>query len=98
MRPMARLGRVLALASACGLGAVMACGSSPGAKMEAVKTALEKDDAAAIKEATSGYPACAEAPPVAGLPTQATPYDAGCLAQIATAVGSKKGFAFTNPD
>lgn len=68
------------------------------AKIDGVKNALEKDDAAAIKEAVDGYPACADAPPVAVLPTQASPRELGCLAQIATAVGSKRGFNFASPD
>ena len=68
------------------------------AKIDGVKVALEKDDPAAIKQAVDGYPACADDPPVAVLPTQATPHELGCLAQIATAVGSKRGFSFQSPD
>ncbi|MBX3192600.1 MAG: hypothetical protein KF819_36790 [Labilithrix sp.] len=68
------------------------------AKIEAVRDALEKDDAAAIKSAIDGYPACPDAPPVALSPKQPSPRDTGCLADIANALGSKKGFAPSPPD
>jgi len=68
------------------------------AKIDAVREALEKDDAAAITGATEGYPACADAPPVALLPTQPSPRDTGCFAEIASALGSKKGFVSRPPD
>jgi hypothetical protein len=70
----------------------------PMAKIDAVREALEKDDTAAITSAVSGYPACADAPPVALLPTQPSPRDAGCFTEIANALGSKKGFSATPPD
>jgi hypothetical protein len=70
----------------------------PMAKIDAVREALEKDDAAAIASATEGYPACADAPPVALLPTQPSPRDTGCFAEIANALGSKKGFVARPPD
>jgi hypothetical protein len=41
-----------------------------------------------IARAVEGYPACAAAPPVALLPTQPSPRDAGCFAAIANALGS----------
>jgi hypothetical protein len=67
-------------------------------KIDAVREALEQDDGAAIARAVEGYPACADAPPVALLPTQPSPRDAGCLAAIANALGSKKGFTPKPPD
>ena len=70
----------------------------PMAKIDAVRESLEKDDAAAITSATEGYPACADAPPVALLPTQPSPRDTGCFAEIANALGSKKGFVSRPPD
>jgi hypothetical protein len=76
---------------------LLACKGSMG-KIEAVRDALEKDDASSIKSAVEGYPACVDAPPVALLPTQPAPRDTGCLADIATALGSKKGFAILPPD
>lgn len=68
------------------------------AKIDAVREALEKDDPAAIKSAIEGYPACADGPPVALLATQPGPRDTGCFAEIANAVGSKKGFNPLPPD
>lgn len=68
------------------------------AKIDAVREALEKDDAAAIASAIEGFPACADAPPVALLPHQASPRDTGCFAEIANALGSKKGFSAKPPD
>ena len=68
------------------------------AKIDAVRDALEKDDPAAIKSAVEGLPACADAPPVALLATQPSPRDTGCFAEIANALGSKKGFSATPPD
>src|SRR4051812_10338346 len=70
----------------------------PMAKIDAVRESLEKDDGAAITSATDGYPACADAPPVALLPGQASPRETGCFAEIATALGSKKGFVARPPD
>jgi hypothetical protein len=68
------------------------------AKIDAVRESLERDDAAAIASAIEGYPACADAPPVALLPTQPSPRDTGCFGEIATALGSKKGFVAKPPD
>jgi hypothetical protein len=68
------------------------------AKIDAVRESLEKDDAAAITSAVDGYPACADAPPVALLPGQPSPRDTGCFAEIANALGSKKGFSDKPPD
>ena len=70
----------------------------PMAKIDAVRDALEKDDAAAIKSAIDGYPACMDAPPVALLANQPSPRDTGCFAEIANALGSKKGFSSPPPD
>jgi hypothetical protein len=70
----------------------------PMAKIDALREALERDDGAAITSAVDGYPACADAPPVALLPTEPSPRDTACFAQIATALGSKKGFSSRPPD
>jgi hypothetical protein len=68
------------------------------AKIEAVRDALEKDDASSIKSAVEGYPACADAPPLALLPNQPSPRDTACFAELANALGSKKGFSISPPD
>ena len=97
---MRRVAGGLAVASLACAGALVlapAC-KSPMAKIEAVRDSLEKDDAAAIASAVEGYPACADAPPVALLPTQASPRDTGCFAEIANALGSKHGFSPKPPD
>ena len=86
-----------ALALVLAAGALGAC-KGPMAKIDAVRQALESDDAAAIKSSTDGYPECADAPPVALFPTQASPRDTGCFADIANALGSKKGFSAKPPD
>ncbi len=62
------------------------------AKIDALRKALESDDAVAVASATSGYPACNDAPPEALLTTQASARDVSCFAAIANALGSKKGF------
>ncbi|MDB5212786.1 MAG: hypothetical protein JWO86_713, partial [Myxococcaceae bacterium] len=94
--------RVLALASlACvyvaGLAGTSGC-KGPMAKIDGVRESLEKDDAASIASAVDGYPVCSDAPPVALLPTQPSPRDTGCFAEIATALGSKRGFNPKPPD
>ncbi len=78
-------------------GLLAAC-KGPMAKIEAVRDALEKDDAASFKSAVEGYPACVDAPPVALMPTQPAPRDTACFADIANALGSKKGFSIAPPD
>ena len=79
--------------------ALLAAGcKGPMAKIDAVRESLERDDSAAIASATEGYPACADAPPLALLPTQPSPRDTGCFADIANALGSKKGFVGRPPD
>jgi len=87
---------------AVGCTGVAGCGDkgekNPIAKIEGLRDALEKDDAAAIKTQLEGKPPCPEAEPVALGPGQASPRDTGCLAQIATALGSKKGFSPSPPD
>lgn len=77
---------------------LLAACKGPMAKIDAVREGLEKDDPAAIKSAVAGYPACVDAPPVALLPTQPSPRDTGCFAEIANALGSKKGFSPVPPD
>jgi len=80
---------VVAMASSC---------KGPMAKIEAVRDALERDDAAAVKAATESYPMCADAEPVALGAGQPSPRDKGCFADIAAALGSKKGFNPSPPD
>jgi hypothetical protein len=70
----------------------------PMARIDAVRDALEKDDASEIKSAVERYPACADAAPVALLDTQPSPRDTGCFAEIANALGSKNGFNAKPPD
>jgi hypothetical protein len=89
---------VTSLASSLLSLALVAGCKGPMAKIDAIREGLEKDDAAAVKSAVDGFPACADAPPVALLPTQPSPRDTGCFAEIATALGSKKGFSSTPPD
>jgi hypothetical protein len=92
---MRRVVKALVLSS---LGLALAGCKGPMAKIDAVKDALEKDDAEAIKSSVEGYPACSDAPPVALLANQPHPRDTACFAQIATALGSKNGFHATPPD
>lgn len=83
----------------CAITLISASGcKGPMAKIDAVRESLEKDDGAAIASATDGYPACADAPPVALLPGQPSPRETGCFAEIANALGSKKGFVARPPD
>ena len=96
MSPMRRV--VASLAASLVLLFLPPACKGPMAKIDAVREALEKDDPAAIKSAVEGYPACADAPPVALLATQPSPRDTGCFAEIANAVGSKKGFSPLPPD
>jgi hypothetical protein len=70
----------------------------PMAKIEALRDALVADDPAAIRDATVGFPTCGDVPPVAIAPGKPGPRDAGCLTDIATALGSKKGFGPNPPD
>jgi hypothetical protein len=93
------LPRALLIALGLAVAGVLACGCKPPmAKIEAVRDSLEKDDGPAIGSAVEGYPACADAPPFALLPTQASPRDTGCFAEIANALGSKRGFSPKPPD
>lgn len=68
------------------------------AKIESLRDALVADDAKAIESATADLPKCADAPPVAVAPGKPGPRDTACLADIANALGSKKGFAASPPD
>jgi hypothetical protein len=83
--------------AAIGLVALLGC-KGPMAKIDAVRDALEKDDAAAIKSATAGYPTCADTTPAIVAVNQPSPRDKGCLSDIANALGSQKGFAPQPPD
>lgn len=93
--------RLLVLASlglaALGASTLEAC-KGPMAKIEAMRDALLADDAGAIAAATAGYPACPDPPPGAAPPGATAPPDEGCLAAIATALGSQRGFAPDPPD
>lgn len=83
----------------CSLGMALLAGCRGRmAKIEAIREALEKDDAAKVTSAIDGYPACADAPPVALLAAQPSTRDTGCFTQIASALGSKKGFSVAPPD
>ncbi|MBX3262907.1 MAG: hypothetical protein KF782_24735, partial [Labilithrix sp.] len=82
---------------ALGVPGVAGC-KGPMAKIEAVRDALVTDDAAPIREATSGYPTCGDEPPVAVAVGKPGPRDAGCLSDIANALGSKQGFVPNPPD
>jgi len=82
---------------AVALGASVACHDGPMAKIDRLRDALVSDDAAKIAAATVG-PTCAEQPPVVVAGERPGPYDAGCLAQIANALGSKSGFSSENFD
>lgn len=62
------------------------------AKIDALRDGLAADDTSRITSATRGYPTCPEAKPVAVAPGQPGPRDAGCLSEIANALGSKLGF------
>lgn len=79
------------------LSSLFAC-KGPMAKIEAVRDALVDDDAAAIERATSIGGACADGPLVAVAPNKPGPHDAGCLTEIANALGSKQGFSPNPPD
>jgi hypothetical protein len=79
------------------LGAAIGC-KGPMAKIEALRDALVTDDAAPIRDATSGFPMCGDEPPVAVAPGKPGPRDAGCLTTIAGALGSKQGFVLNPPD
>jgi hypothetical protein len=68
------------------------------AKIESLRDALAGDDAAAIQAATGGLPACPEMPPAVLSAGQPSPRDKGCLADIANALGSGKGFVVSPPD
>src|SRR5947199_3230297 len=79
-----RLGPALALTTVT----LLAC-KSPMAKIEKVRDALAEGDAQAITSATEDLPQCTEMP---------VRPDAGCLAALATALGSKTGFRVNPAD
>jgi hypothetical protein len=68
------------------------------AKIESLRDALRTEDSSAIQSSTTDLPKCPDAPSVAVPPGKPGPRDAGCLAEIANALGSKKGFVATPPD
>lgn len=96
---MRKLGSALTtLALVVSIGAVASGCKGPMAKIEALRDALVTDDASPIRDATAGYPTCDDAPPVVIVPGKPGPRDAGCLTEIANALGSKAGFVPNPPD
>ena len=92
-------GALLTAAPALVLLAALSAGcKGPMAKIEALRDALVSDDATPIREATAGFPPCADEAPVAVAPGKPGPRDAGCLSDIANALGSKQGFVPNPPD
>jgi hypothetical protein len=89
---------VATLAIILPLGAVASGCKGPMAKIEALRDALITDDPSPLRDATSGYPTCADEPPVAVAPGKPGPRDSGCLTEIANALGSKQGFVPKPPD
>lgn len=87
-------------ALACGPLGCSSCsgGGSGGNKIEAMSSALERDDAAGLKNIVDGLPKCEDAEPVAVGEKQPSPRDSKCLADIANALGSKRGFNPSPPD
>jgi hypothetical protein len=77
--------------------ATLAGCKGPMSKIEAIRDALATDDVAPIRDATSGYPTCTEAPRRVSAAGAPGPYDV-CLASIASALGSKRGFVASPPD
>lgn len=92
MRRFAVVGVIAAIALTGG------CKANPMEKIDGVRAALEKDEDAAVTSAVASYAPCPDAPPVALLPTQPSPRDTGCFGEIATALGSKRGFNGAPPD
>jgi hypothetical protein len=75
------------------VGALATSGcKGPMAKVEALRDALARGDASAVRRATEGFAACPETAPVALAAGQPSPHDKGCFAEIARQLGSKKGF------
>lgn len=71
----------------------------PMARIEALRDALVRGEAAGVARATEDLPTCPkDAPAVALAPGQPSPLEKGCLGAIATALGSKKGFVAVPPD
>lgn len=73
-----------------GLGAC----KGPMAKIEALRDEIAADDVKGV----SAYPMCTEQPPFALPAKEGSPYEKGCFAEIANALGSKKGFVADSPD
>lgn len=85
--------RMMRRAAALLLTLLASCkNAGPMAKIEAVRDGLVADDAAKIKDATTGYPTCPDVPPAAVPAGQPGPRDKGCLSEIANGLGSKIGF------
>lgn len=95
---MRRAALVLSFASFT-LGGCNSCSGGPSVnKIEAVASALERDDTAALKSVIDPLPKCEDAEPVAVGDKQPSPRDAKCLSDIANALGSKRGFNPSPPD
>jgi hypothetical protein len=80
----------------CLAGAAVSCKRPP--KIDVLRDTLARDDANAIRSATSDLPSCPDLPPTATPPGEAAPRDRGCLTEIANALGSKRGYVVTPPD
>lgn len=92
-------GALRTAASAIVLFASLTVGcKGPMATIERLRDALVGDEAASIREATAGFPTCADEPPIAVARGKPGPRDAGCLSDIANALGSKRGFVTNPPD
>lgn len=70
----------------------------PMARIEQLRDGLVSGEPAAVARAVEGLPSCPDAPPVALLPNEPSPLEAGCLSAIANALGSTKGFVPRPPD
>lgn len=71
---------------------------NPMARIEGLRDALVSDDAERIRKATADYPSCNDQPLAVVPPGKPGIYDAGCLSDIANALGSKQGFSPSPPD
>lgn len=89
---------VLSIALAILPGCKSCSGGPTMNRIEAVESALERDDAAALKDLVDALPKCEDAEPVAVGDKQPSPRDSKCLSDIANALGSKKGFNPSPPD
>lgn len=89
---------VFSLLAAASAGAALGACKGPMAKIDGLRDALLADDASAIARASAGLPSCPDDVPVVVPPGQLTPRDKGCLSEIASALGSQRGFSPQPPD